>query len=70
MIAAFLQRLAKNGQRAQNFFACLCGNQRAESGLCLVRTMVINRSRLVAELAVQFSAALVVATIYSPHLTW
>ena len=31
---------------------------------------MINRSSLVAELAVQLSAALVVATIYSRHPTW
>ena len=43
VIAAFLQLLAKNEHGAQKFFACLCGNQRAEDGFCLVRTMVIDR---------------------------
>ena len=70
VIAAFLQWLAKKGCGAQKFFACLCGNQRAEDGLCVVRTMVIDRNCSVAELAVRLSAALVVATIYSRPPTW
>ena len=70
VIAAFLQWLAKKGRWAQKFLACLCGNERAGDGLCLVRTMVIDRHCSVAELAVRLSAALVVATIYSCHSTW
>ena len=58
------------GCGAENVFACVCGNQRAEDGLCLVRTMVINRNCSVAELAVRLLAALVVATIYSRGPTW
>ena len=69
VIAAFLQWLAKKGCGAQNFFACLCGNQRAEDGFCIVRTMVITATARV-ELAVRLSAALVVATICSRHPTW
>ena len=70
VIPVFLQWHAKKGCGAQSFFACLCGNQRAEDGFCLVRTMVINRNCSVAELALRLSAALVVATIYSRHPTW
>ena len=70
VIAAFLQWLAKNGHGAQNCFTCVCGNQRAQDGFCVVRTMVIDRNCSVAELAVLLSAALVVATIYSRHPTW
>ena len=70
VIAAFLQWLAKNGHGAQKNFACLCGNQRAEDGFCLVRTMVIDRNCSVAKVAVRLSGALVVATIYSRQLTW
>ena len=70
VMAAILQWLAKKGYGAQKFFACLCGNQRAKDGFCLVRTMVIDRNCSVAELAVRLSAALVVATIYSRHPTW
>ena len=69
-IAAFLQWLAKNEHGAQNFFACLCGNQRAEDGFCLVRTMVIDLNCSPAELAVRSSAAPVVATFYNRHPTW
>ena len=70
VIAAFLQWLARNGHGAQNFFACLCGNHRAQDGFCLVRAMLIDRHCSVTELAVRLSAAMVVATIYRRHPTW
>ena len=70
VIAAFLQWLAKNGHGARKTFTCLCGNQRAEGGFRLVRTMVINCICSVAQLAVRLSAALVVATINCRHRTW
>ena len=69
VIAAFLQSLAKNGHGAQKLFACLCGNQRAQDGFCLVRAMVIHRNCSVAVLGVLLSAALVVVTTYSRHPT-
>ena len=70
MIFAFLQWLAKNGHGAQRFFACLCGNRRADDRFSLVRAMVIDRTCSVAKLAVRLSAAPLVATIYSRHPTW
>ena len=69
MISRLLHLLAKTGHGAQNFFACLCGNDRVEHGFCPVRTMVIDRNCSEAELAVGLSATQVVATIYSCHLT-
>ena len=69
VIAAFLQWLAKKRRAAQKLFACQCGNQRAEDGSCLVRTMVIDRNCSMAELSVRLSAALVVAIVYSRHPT-
>ena len=44
VIAAFLKRLARHGHGAQKFFACVCGNKRAEDGFCLVWTILIDRS--------------------------
>ena len=70
VIAAFLQRLARNWHAAQKFFPCLRGNQRPKDGFYLVRKIVIDRNCSVAELSVRLSAALVAAAMYSRHPTW
>ena len=44
VIAAFVQCLAKNGQEPQKIFTCLCGNQTAEDGFCLVRALLIDHN--------------------------
>ena len=58
------------GMEHKKVFPCVCGNHRAEEGLCLVRTIVIDRNCSLAELALLLSATLAVAPIYSRHPIW